>query len=128
MTDWQKDVREFHKKYAHPIGRSPRYMDWERLRVRIDWMNEELTELAEASDLTGQVDALVDLIYFALGAAVEMGVDLEPVWKLVQKANMAKEGGKRREDGKVQKHEDWEGPEDAIARELSRQGKRKCKS
>lgn len=36
------------------------------------------------------VDGLVDSIYVTIGAALAFGVDLEPVWKLVQAANMSK--------------------------------------
>ncbi|NIQ95452.1 MAG: nucleoside triphosphate pyrophosphohydrolase family protein, partial [Desulfuromonadales bacterium] len=41
-------------------------------------------------------DALADLIYVAIGAAITYGIDLRPVWEEVHRTNMAKMGGGRR--------------------------------
>jgi len=76
-------------------------------------MEEELREFGEAArhrDLPEIADALADLIYVTLGTAITYGIDLRPVWDEVQRANMAKVGGPKREDGKQLKPEGWEPP------------------
>lgn len=67
-------------------------------------------------DQVALADGLADLIYVALGTAVAYGIDLSPVWREVQRSNMAKvdpETGtvRRREDGKILKPESWEPPD-----------------
>jgi predicted HAD superfamily Cof-like phosphohydrolase len=60
---------------------------------RTTHLKEELEELRNASDWEGQADALVDLIYVALGGLVEMGVTPGFVFDLVHDANMRKRRG-----------------------------------
>lgn len=60
-------------------------------------MREEVEEFNKAVDLKGQVDAIIDLIYFALGRLYLMGVPIEACWDEIQRSNMSKErkAGKR---------------------------------
>lgn len=95
---------------------------------RASWMLEELVEFMDSSDLEGQVDALTDLIYFAIGTFTLMGVKPEPFFNIVHEANMGKlhEDGKPRfnDQGKIIKPADWESqyaPEPKIRKELFRQ-------
>jgi len=95
---------------------------------RISWMMEELTEFAAADTLEEQVDALTDLIYFAIGTFTLMGVKPEPFFDIVHAANMGKlhEDGKPRfnEQGKIVKPKGWAekyAPEPKIIEELLRQ-------
>ena len=95
---------------------------------RISWMLEELTELAGAYTIEEQVDALTDLIYFAIGTFTLMGVKPEPFFDIVHAANMGKlhEDGKPRfnEQGKIIKPDGWAekyAPEPHIEKELFRQ-------
>lgn len=78
---------------------------------RISWMLEELTEFAASDSLEDQVDALTDLIYFAIGTFTLLGVKPEPFFNIVHAANMGKlhEDGKPRfnEQGKMVKSEGW---------------------
>lgn len=79
--------------------------------------------------LVGQVDALVDLLYFTYGSFVLMGIDPEPIFSIVHQANM----GKIFPDGcahfdpvthKILKPANWEedyAPEPAIEKEIGRQ-------
>jgi len=83
----------------------------------------------ENERIVAQADALTDGIYFAMGSAVELGVDIEPVFEIVQGANMSKlftdEDGnkyaKYREDGKVLKSPDFYQPEEFIKAEIKKQ-------
>lgn len=92
------------------------------MALRRKWMQEELDELAEAATLVDQADALLDLIYFALGTLVEMGMDAEDLFEIVHNANMDKLRTKHetilRDDGKVGKPDGWQSPEFHIAQRL----------
>lgn len=59
----------------------------------------------------GERVCLADLIYVAVGAALELGIPLGAVWAEVHTANMRKVGGGRRGDGKVLKPEGWTPPD-----------------
>lgn len=62
-------------------------------------------------DLEAVADGLADLIYVCVGAALSFGVPLDRVWAEVQRANMDKLGGPKREsDGKQLKPAGWIGP------------------
>lgn len=79
--------------------------------------------------LTAQSDALIDAMYFLLGTGVEMGVDVEKIFEIVQASNMSKlftdEDGNKyvmyREDGKVMKSPEFFPPETLIKEEILRQ-------
>lgn len=79
--------------------------------------------------LVGQVDALVDLLYFIYGSFALSGVDPAPFFEIVHEANMGKifPDGKAHFDPvthKILKPDDWEerfAPEAAINREINRQ-------
>lgn len=92
-----------------------------RLSVpRKDWaaraIQEELEEFHGAESLEDEVDALVDLSYFALGRLVEMGVVPGVVFDEVHEANMRKHRGElsKRPNSlgfDAVKPEGWTGPE-----------------
>lgn len=79
-----------------------------------------------------QADALADQLYFSFGSAVEIGVDIEPVFDIVQSANMSKlftdENGNKyakcREDGKILKSPEFFSPEPFIKEEVLKQMKK----
>lgn len=56
-------------------------------------------------------DGSADLIYVIMGAVQACGIRFNPVWEAVQAANMAKEGGDTRPDGKILKPEGWQAPD-----------------
>jgi len=62
----------------------------EDLRTCLD---EELSEFDEASNLEEQTDALIDLIYFAMGGLLKMGVAPGAAFAQVHEANMRKRRG-----------------------------------
>ncbi|MEM3061914.1 MAG: hypothetical protein QW303_00010 [Nitrososphaerota archaeon] len=75
--------------------------------------------------IAAQMDALVDSHYYALNAAAKVGCNLQPIFKLVHNANMAKKFPDgtfhRRDDGKVIKPPGWKEPD--IINEIKRQKK-----
>lgn len=91
------DVGEFHRKFGLPVsekGRPAALPPSEVLEFRTRFLEEELTEFKEAvanGSLEKAADALVDLVYVALGTAHMLNLPWEPLWQEVQRANMAKE-------------------------------------
>lgn len=118
-------VREFHHAFSHPVADSPVNLSEERAITRSGWMLEELEEFTTAETVVDRADAMIDLIYFALGTLIEMGVRPGSLFQIVQAANMAKlhaDGKPRyRADNKVLKPEGWVAPEPQIAAEIERQ-------
>ena len=116
--EWN-DVREFQLKFGHPVASVPAMIDRKRALSRAKWMNEEVAEFLIADSIYEQADAMIDLMYFALGTMVEMGLEPDELFDIVQKANMAKlwPDGKPHynpKDGKVIKPEGWEDPAPKI--------------
>jgi len=119
MLSVQRDVEAFHMKFDHPAGGKIK-LRMRKLRRRL--IKEEAKELCKAlkrRDEVEVIDGICDLMYVTVGTAVAMGIDLEPFWEQVQAANMAKEGGGKRGDGKVLRPEGWVAPD--IAGILSEQ-------
>ena len=89
----------------------------DRVEPRVAWMREEIEEFESAGSVVDQADAVIDLMYFALGTLVEMGVDGEALFDIVHRANMKKvsESVSVRADGKIQKPADWVTPESEMA-------------
>ena len=112
-----QEVREFHQKFGHPTSDFPVSLTEDRAKKRYTWMLEEMSEFLTAvkeKDIVEQADAMIDTIYFALGTLVEMGVQPDALFRIVQHANMSKlwYDGKPHynEMGKVIKPEGWENP------------------
>lgn len=93
-----EDVGAFHAKFAldnatyWPAG--PRPHDPGLLEFRQRFLREELTEFDDASDRRDDAkafDALLDLVYVAMGTAHLLGYPWQEGWAMVQRANMAKE-------------------------------------
>jgi predicted HAD superfamily Cof-like phosphohydrolase len=91
------DVGHFHEKFgldnvthhgAHPRSTPPGLM-----HLKISHLQEELNEFIKAriaNDHAGMVDALVDLVYVAMGTAHVLGYPWQEVWADVHSANMTK--------------------------------------
>lgn len=115
-------VSSFHAKYGCPIAKRPAQLTIKDRLRRARLICSEAAEFLEAcdkDDLAGMVDALADVLYVAYGAAVEMGVDLEPVFAEVQRSNMSKNGGVD-PGGKILKGDGWSPPD--IVGKLREQG------
>jgi predicted HAD superfamily Cof-like phosphohydrolase len=102
------DVAAFHEKFELTYDGRPRRLPEELAKFRVGFMAEELAEYAfndkevindlifaiqeemVPTELHDQLDALVDLVYVALGTAYLQGFNFEEAWRRVHAANMAK--------------------------------------
>jgi len=103
MNNEQRMVAEFHKTFDLHIGAVPKVPDADTRRLRMRLIQEEFDELKEAfeqADECAIAKELADLLYVVYGTAVSCGIDMEPVFREVQRSNMSKHGGHRRDDGK----------------------------
>ena len=112
-----ENVKQFHQAFGHPVSNEPVPLTEERASKRYAWMLEEINEFLLAvrtQDVVEQADAMIDTIYFALGTLVEMGVQPDELFRIVQQANMSKlwpDGLPHyNETGKVIKPEGWQDP------------------
>lgn len=113
MREAMKQVTAFHIAMDQPV-RSPDAIDLGRRTLRFELIREEVDELRaalEASDVTAVADALADISYVVVGAAVEWGIPLAEVFDEVHRSNMAKVGGPVRADGKRLKPPGWTPPD-----------------
>lgn len=123
-----QDLVDFHRACNEPAFSQPAIPPKERINLRHALLREEFRELQYAmnnDDLVEIADGLVDLIYVAIGTALEYGIDLPAVWREIHDSNMRKvdpETGKvrHREDGKVLKPDGWQPPDVAGALGLRR--------
>jgi len=149
-TDRKRMVREFFAVAGQKIGERPHVPDEETVRFRARLVIEEviaemvpaifdesrsqpwrLKRLVEDAmwvvencpvkvNLPELIDATIDTDYVVEGLRIAFGVDSTPVWQEVQRANLSKLGGPRREDGKLLKPEGWQAPD--IEGSLRKQG------
>lgn len=126
MNNAYKKVREFHLKFGHPVAGRVQDMGVFRRGQRYMYMLEEMQEFLKAENAVDQADAMIDLMYFALGTMVEIGVEPEQIFNIVHEANMSKvwEDGSVRyhpETGKILKPPTFIKPEPLIKLEILRQ-------
>jgi NTP pyrophosphatase (non-canonical NTP hydrolase) len=70
-------------------------------RLRHALIREELEEYWCARDIVEIADAIGDMLYVVLGAAVSHGLDIEPIFEEIHRSNMTKFiDGHRAENGK----------------------------
>lgn len=122
------DVGQFHSKFGlHNVmldGAGPQVEDEAELEklidFRDDFMREELNEFMEGYDERDHAkmfDALIDLVYVAMGTAHLLGYPWQAGWNRVQEANMRKERAtsedmsKRRSTLDVVKPPGWTPPD-----------------
>lgn len=114
MNQHQKFVLEFHKKYGGEWAEKPGMLTPEARLRRVRLIMDEAAEFAAAAsqgDMVEMCDALADLLYVTYGSAVEMGVDIEPIFAEVQRSNMTKDGGGKDSGGKIMKGPDFSPPD-----------------
>lgn len=97
------DVLAFNQKFNLPTPVAPQLMSDEMAAFRARFLEEELAEFEEAmhnDDVAGMADALVDLVYVAIGTAVIMGLPWQRLWDEVQRSNMDKVRTERADQSK----------------------------
>jgi predicted HAD superfamily Cof-like phosphohydrolase len=107
-----KLVEEFHKTFGSPMNQDVRTSSTSLDLLRVDMLKEEVNELSDELALCDTVevlDAIVDIIYLAIGTAVTYGLQdcLPAAFNEVHRSNMSKldENGKPiyNDAGKVMK-------------------------
>lgn len=114
LEEAQAAVADFHAKFGLNIREVPGIPEDSERDLRISLCDEEWTETREAmeqGDLPGVADGIADLIYVLLGTAESYGIDMDTIFPAVHEANMAKEGGGSRDDGKILKPDGWTPPD-----------------
>jgi len=129
------DIKAFHEKFGLTYNGPPRVLEEELAKFRVGFLAEELGEYCldhqNTEELVHQVkenmapqnvpldkqfDALIDLVYVALGNAYLHGFDFNEGWRRVHEANMKKVRALRAVDSKrgstydVVKPEGWVPP------------------
>ncbi len=88
-----RDVDDFHRKFLLGYAGRPRMLREDIMGARYDHLYEEVAELLKGiceKDKEQVLDALVDIVYVALGTSNLMGFDFELAWDRVHAANMKK--------------------------------------
>jgi|PlaIllAssembly_1097288.scaffolds.fasta_scaffold28262_5 predicted HAD superfamily Cof-like phosphohydrolase len=120
-------VKSFWEKYEMPHDEVPSYLSDDEYVLRLNHMDEELREFAQAAsigDMVGMADALCDLVYVTIGTAVRMGIPFDTCFNAVHWANMKKvkvsgaHESKRNDPHDVIKPKDFVGPEAELERIL----------
>lgn len=90
IFDPVKDIQDFHEKFLLNYDGRPRLLDKDISDFRIKFLLEELIEYTTCVEKADKLDALVDLVYVALGTSYLHGFDFREAWRRVHDANMKK--------------------------------------
>lgn len=118
-TNAEKIV-EFHDRIEAPLPSSPILPPLEWVQLSQNLIDEEYEEATTAfqeliatqqagglPDITSLIHELTDLLYVAYDAMWTFGVNPDPVFAEIHRANLSKAGGPRRADGKLLKPPSW---------------------
>jgi predicted HAD superfamily Cof-like phosphohydrolase len=88
-------VADFHRTFNAPILETPQIPSEQRCELRVNLLQEELNELAQAikdNDIVEIADALCDIQYVLSGAVLEFGLGdkFVELFNEVQRSNMSK--------------------------------------
>ncbi len=108
-----------------PSERKPGMVDDSEANWLVGALTEEINEFIDAradQDFPGCIDAMIDLMYFAMGGLTRMGIRAEvskEIFNAVHSANMDKVSGIKAErlakhDLDAVKPEGWASPEERI--------------
>ena len=113
-----EDVRKFMETFGQRVTTKPQFPDEKTMKLRLDLIKEELSELEVAmktKNLKEVADALTDILYVTYGAGYAYGINLDKFFQEVQRANMSKLGGDGKpifnENGKVMKGPNYSAPD-----------------
>ena len=94
MNQMWDDIVYFHNKFKIPQSDLPSVeLDGELMEFRIKFLQEEFDEFVDAVEIGDRVkafDALIDLVYVAMGTAYVCRFPWLLGWDVVQAANIAK--------------------------------------
>jgi hypothetical protein len=114
---------------GHPAPETPTVLSDEEYAFRLIAFEEEINEYSDGravGDLEEQLDALVDLVVFAMGAAAIQGFDFEAAFRRVMNANLDKRVGvtKRGHANDLMKPAYWRAPYlgDLIDKQTEKKG------
>lgn len=94
LADLSHLVKEFNDQITGlPMPLKPTRLDPDRKHWAIGAFSEEIQEFHDSNNLQDETDALLDLIYFALGRLIEMGIPIRACFEVIQGANMLKVRG-----------------------------------
>ena len=116
MNKCEQQVAEFQLNILGNAYKSA-YSDENYEKRTITYLQEEIDELSvafKAKNMPEVADALIDTIYFSLGALYQLGVDFDGAFTEVHEANMAKKAGVKAErglDGDASKPSNWKAPD-----------------
>jgi len=94
IEPWLADVADFYTKVLKlPIPDKPVMMQPTTQASRVELLMEEVKELEDATTIEDQADALIDVLYLALGGLIAMGIVPGAAFEIVHEANMRKVAG-----------------------------------
>ena len=107
----RNEAKELQKKISTLLDRTNLINDIDRFHKKFGFEKTDITK----KDTAGALDALVDIVYIALGTAWLFNLPFEKAWKEVQRANMEKirakdTTGKRGTKFDVIKPKNWKPP------------------
>lgn len=110
-----EDLYELYQKFGFLNSTIPGHLTYRKALERIACLQEEVKEFTGAAatdDLPGMADALIDLVVFAKGTAIQLGIPWEELWSDVHRANLAKQRGMGKRGFAVDlvKPPGWQGP------------------
>lgn len=115
------DVRAFQEKFQIPKNKWPGFpIDEALTKFRLAFLKEEIAEFEQAcerKDLVEAFDALIDLVYVAIGTAEIFNLPFQEGWDIVHAANMQKIRVRHESDSKrgsiydIVKPDGWLPPE-----------------
>ena len=113
MTNFES-VKKFMETFGQEVKSEASFPKDKIIRLRLDLIREELSELEEAlekKDIKEVADALTDILYVTYGAGHAFGINLDKCFEEVQNSNMSKLGSDGKpiynEHGKVMKGPDY---------------------
>ena len=123
MGSMWEDISEFHQKFHINQAELPGFHSDEMMQFRLKFLKEELQEFEDAvmgGDHAGAFDALIDLVYVAMGTAYICNFPFEEGWEHVHQANMSKQRVKKKSASKrgtlydIVKPDGWVSPEPML--------------
>ena len=92
MTNFES-VKKFMETFGQEVKSEASFPKDKIIRLRLDLIREELSELKEAvekKDIKEVADALTDILYVTYGAGHAFGINLDKCFNEVQNSNMSK--------------------------------------